>query len=61
MKDHEIKELFGIPNSTLYDWRKREDYKKNILNFLEKIDKKEVFKLVEIASNKVNKTQQLNQ
>ncbi len=42
MKDHEIKEKFIIPNSTLYDWKKRNDYRKNIIKFLELITVEEV-------------------
>jgi hypothetical protein len=46
MKDSEIKELFKIPNSTLYDWKKRDDYRVNIINFLKKLDRDEVLKTI---------------
>ncbi len=45
MKDIEIKEMFKIPNSTLYDWKKRDDYRKKILDFLKKLDKDDLLKL----------------
>jgi len=47
LKDKEIKEIFKIPNSTLYDWKKRDDYRKKILDFSEKIDIEDVIKNIE--------------
>jgi predicted transcriptional regulator len=46
MKDSEIKEIFKIPNSTLYDWKKRDDYRKKILDFLKIIKKDEFIKII---------------
>jgi hypothetical protein len=46
MKDSEIKELFKIPNSTFYDWKKRDDYRRNIIDFLKKLDRDEVLKTI---------------
>ena len=37
MKNSEMKKLFAIPNSTLHDWKKRTDYRKKMMDFLEKI------------------------
>lgn len=51
MKDIEIKQILGIPNSTLYDWKKRDDYRKKILDFLEKIDKTEALNILKRKKN----------
>lgn len=53
MKDSEIKEIFNIPNSTLYDWKKRDDYRKKILEFLKELEKNQVLEI--LKSEKRNK------
>ena len=45
MKDSEIKKAFEIPNSTFYDWKKREDYRKKILEFFENLTAEEFEKI----------------
>jgi hypothetical protein len=51
MKDSEIKKAFDIPNSTFYDWKKRDDYRKKILEFFENLTVEE-FKKIKTKLNK---------
>ncbi|MDQ1276179.1 MAG: hypothetical protein QG641_294 [Candidatus Poribacteria bacterium] len=52
MKDTEIKKLFKIPNSTLYDWKKRNDYRKYIINLLKKMTFDEVTDILKRTADK---------
>ena len=43
MRDIEIKELFNMPNATLYNFKKREknDWRRKIIDFLRAMTKEE--------------------
>ena len=57
MRDVEIKQMFNIPNSTLYKFKIREkgDWRRNVYDFLRAMTKEEaeaIFKRINVKKDK---------
>lgn len=57
MRDIEIKELFNMPNATLYNFKKKDksDWRRRIIDFLRAMTKEEaeaIFKRVDVKEDK---------
>ena len=50
MKAKEIADIFGVPQSTLNEWKKEGHSKKALANFLTNVDKESILKLYKSAT-----------